>query len=989
MIKLNSEEILRGAEAAFVNEHLNSNPDFTPKFLYNDKSSKVINTIREELLKCDEFFISAAFITKGGIEGLLNEFKYLEENNVKGKILTTDYLNFTQPDALKKLDSFENIEIKLYPQNKGGFHTKGYIFKKNDVYKGIVGSSNMTMNALSVNKEWNIEFTSLTEGEMLGDILKEFNALWEASDNLEDILPIYEKIYADNQKFTNIQKITDEIKEDNVELAPNVMQVEFLKNLRNLIKKGENKALLVSATGTGKTYASAFAVNDFKPKRFLFLVHREQIAKQSIKAYKHVFKDHDNFGLLSGNSKDTDKNYIFSTIQTMSKDDVFTKFEKDHFDYIVIDEVHKAGSYTYQKIFNYFKPDFWLGMTASPERTDGFNIYEMFDNNIAHEIRLQEALEEDLLCPFHYFGITDVVYDDEVVDDFTDFNYLSSSKRVDYLLEKSEFYGYSGDRIKALVFCSRKEEAKILSQEFTKRGHPSVVLTGDDSQEERLKAIDRLTNDSNPHKLEYIFTVDIFNEGVDIPEINQVLLVRPTESPIIFIQQLGRGLRKYDNKEFVVILDFIGNYKNNFMIPMALSGDRSYDKDKIIKYVFEGNRIIPGPSTINFDEVSKKRIYESINNTSFSHISLFKEKYNNLKFKLGRIPHLTDFFKQGDFNPELILNHNRFDSYYNFLDYVDDDYESHLSDLENASLKFISSKLLKGIRPHELVILKCLIYNKYFTVNNIEKVLTEEFGLENQFESVKGALNVLSMNFYRKETGDDYQKNTVESFIGKIDGFDYENIFFKWNLEAFEDLKNNRDYKFEISPYFRQCLSNNVYLCHLTDAIDYALLKYNHVFKSDGMFKLYEKYSREDVLRILNWNRFMNAQNIGGYKIKYETCPIFVTYNKREDISETINYDDKFINKEYFSWMSRDNRKIESKELKPIVEYDNDLDIRLFIQKSNDEGIEFYYISNLEPVGDPLQIYRNIDGKEKPIVNFKYKLKTPVKDELYSYFVND
>jgi superfamily II DNA or RNA helicase len=409
-------------------------------------------------------------------------------------------------------------------------------------------------------------------------------------------------------------------------------------------------------------------VKDFRPKRFLFLVHREQIAKQSIDAYKNVFKDHDRFGLVSGNSKEFDRDYVFATIQTMSKDLIYTSYAKDHFDYIVIDEVHKAGALSYQKIFRYFTPKFWLGMTASPERSDGFNIYDLFDNNIAHEIRLQEALEEDLLCPFHYFGITDVEFDDSTVDDeFSDFNLLASDDRVSYLIEKSEFYGYSGDRRKALVFCSRKKEAKMLSEKFTERGYPSVFLSGDDPQERRLDAIDRLTNDENENKIEFIFTVDIFNEGVDIPEINQVLLVRPTESPIIFIQQLGRGLRKFKSKEFVVILDFIGNYRNNFMIPIALSGDRSYDKDNIRKYLMEGNKIIPGASSINFDEISKKRIYESINNASFSRVALFKEKYNNLKFKLGRMPLLCDFYENGDMDAMLILNHNSFDTYLDFI----------------------------------------------------------------------------------------------------------------------------------------------------------------------------------------------------------------------------------------------------------------------------------------------------------------------------------
>lgn len=985
---MNMDEILNGAKTAFIDEKLDSSLDFRPKLLCNNSETKVSNSIVDELHNCDEFFISSAFITEGGLTYFLEEFKLLESKNIKGKILTTDYLSFTQPKALKKLQKFKNIEVKLYLCKDNGFHTKGYIFKKNGLYKGIVGSSNLTMDALTRNKEWNVEFAAFEEGEMVVELKKEFSTLWEEAEELCDVLPAYEKIYNDNKRFVELRQVSDELKQKNITLTPNIMQEQFIENIRELIKKGEDKAILVSATGTGKTYASAFAVNDFKPKKFLFLVHREQIAKQSIKAYKNVFKDHENFGLLSGNYKEYDKNYLFSTIQTMSKDDVFTKYDKDHFDYIIIDEVHKAGALSYQKIFQYFKPKFWLGMTASPERTDGFNIYDLFDNNIAHEIRLQEALEEDLLCPFHYFGITDIEFENgEIDDDFEDFNLLASEKRVEYLIEKSEFYGYSGDRRKALVFCSRKREAELLSDEFNKRGYKSVVLTGDDSQEKRLEAIDRLTNDENPDKLEFIFTVDIFNEGVDIPEINQVLLVRLTESPIIFIQQLGRGLRKYQNKEYVVIIDFIGNYKNNFMIPIALSGDRSYDKDKIRKYLMEGNKIIPGASSINFDEISRKRIYESINNSSFSKIGVFKEKYNNLKYKLGRIPLLYDFAINGEFNPEIILNHSRFDSYHNFLDYVDKDYKSNLSDEEVASLKFISKKLVKGIRPHELVILTCLKYNNYFTVAQVEKCLEERYGLKNQFKSIKNAINYLSMNFYRKETSDDYQANTVTSFVSKDEIIDYENIFFKFDKEIYDDLKNNMDYEFEISSYFKSCLCNSVYLSHFEDAIRYAFFKYEDVYYDEKPFKLYEKYSREDALRLLNWERFMNAQNVGGYKVKYNTCPIFVTYNKKEDISETINYEDQFISKQIFSWMSRNNRKVSSSELEPIVNY-TDLDIELFIQKSNDEGIEFYYIGKLTPF-DHNQLYREIEGKQHPIVNFKFEIDNEVKDELYSYFVND
>ena len=958
---MNPEDIINGAKTAFIDEQFSSSADFRPKLLYNNRNNKVINSIRDEIRDCDEFIISSAFITYSGIVQLLEEFRQLEKNNVKGKILTTDYLYFTEPKALRKLQEFKNLEIKLYSQEKEGFHTKGYIFKKDDIYRGIVGSSNLTMNALAVNKEWNVEFTSLEEGEMLAELKREFNDLWAQADDLKDVLPEYEKIYKDNKNFKSIRKITDELKEQNIkDLTPNIMQEDFIKNLRSLIKQGENRAILVSATGTGKTYASAFAVKDFKPKRFLFLVHREQIAKQSIDAYKNIFKDHDNFGLLSGNSKDYDKNYLFSTIQTMSKDDVYTKYDKNHFDYIIIDEVHKAGALSYQKIFRYFEPKFWLGMTASPERTEGFNIYDLFDNNIAHEIRLQEALEEDLLCPFHYFGITDVEFDTgEIDDDFSDFNLLASDKRVEYLLEKSEFYGYSGDRIKALVFCSRKREAQMLSEEFTKRGHPSVVLTGDDSQEKRLEAIDRLTNDDNPNKLEYIFTVDIFNEGVDIPEINQVLLVRPTESPIIFIQQLGRGLRKYKNKEFVVILDFIGHYKNNFMIPIALSGDRSYDKDKIRKYVMEGNKIIPGASSINFDEISKKRIFESIDKTTFSKISLFKEKYNNLKFKIGKIPMLCDFYENGDMDPLLILNHSSFNCYAEFLQKVEKDYNHPFDENQINCLKLISKNLADGKRPHELLILKCLIYNKSFDVNKIDELLYEKYELKNQSKSIESAINLLKLDFF---TNNEKAKYGITTFF---------------------------DENYNISNQFREFISQETFRIHLEDLIDFALLKYENSYHSNSKLKLYEKYSRKDVCRLLNWSHD-DSSTMYGYRIKHNTCPIFVTYKKDEGISKSTQYEDQFINKESFSWMTRSNVKLESKEPQAIIHHaETGLEIHLFVKKSDDEGKDFYYIGQVMPFDQIETTINNDKGEELPIVNFKFKIDTEVKDELYSYFVND
>ncbi len=318
---------------------------------------------------------------------------------------------------------------------------------------------------------------------------------------------------------------------------------------------------------------------------------------------------------------------------------------------------------------NYFRPHFWLGMTASPDRPDGFDIYDLFDHNIAYEIRLQKALEEDILCPFHYFGIIDIQIDGKLIDDVNlrDFNKLTCDARVNYIIEKARYFGYSGKSLKGLIFCSTKKEAKALSEQFNTRGYKTLALTGEDSQEAREKAINRLILDDGIDKLDYLITVDIFNEGVDVPEINQVIMLRPTESPIVFVQQLGRGLRKCEGKEYVVILDFIGNYKNNFMIPMALSGDRSYNRDTIRRYVLEGSRTLPGSSTIHFDEISRKQIFESINKLSTTK-KLLVEKYLNLKNKLGKVPTVLDFYLHGDIDPLILLDYSK--TYHNFCKWL-------------------------------------------------------------------------------------------------------------------------------------------------------------------------------------------------------------------------------------------------------------------------------------------------------------------------------
>ena len=363
-------------------------------------------------------------------------------------------------------------------------------------------------------------------------------------------------------------------------------------------------------------------------------------------------------GLVGAGYHEYDADYVFATVQTLNRDEHLLQYDKNSFDCIVLDEAHHVTADTYQKIMKHFSPKLWLGMTATPDKRDdnvaGRNVYELFNYQIAYEIRLQQAMEENLLCPFHYFGITDlsIVGDDK---DNRDFSMLTSDERVKHIIRQANYYGYSGEKVKGLIFCSSIKETQELSHKFNNIVNPdtggfyrTIALNGDANEQERQDAFERLAmneSEANVHKqpLDYIFSVEILNEGVDIVEVNQVIMLRPTQSPIVFIQQLGRGLRKADGKEYVVILDFIGNYNNNFMIPIALSGDRTYNKDNIRRYIMEGGRIIPGASTVHFDEISKKRIFASVDNANFSDIKLIKENYTNLKNKLGRIPALKDF----------------------------------------------------------------------------------------------------------------------------------------------------------------------------------------------------------------------------------------------------------------------------------------------------------------------------------------------------------
>lgn len=971
---LSTSELVSGYQKAFIDSTIEASSEYSPQFITNTKGRKVLTAIENELKDCNEMFMSVAFITRSGITPLLQTLKDLEAKGVKGKILTTDYLLFSDPWALDTVNSLKNIELKMFKTTEDGigFHTKGYMFHNNGDLRIIVGSSNLTQKALCKNHEWNTRIVSTSQGQYAKDIEYEFNVLWNTSVSYNSYRDEYLSSYnAKKEERETLSKLCKKLDLSySKTIVPNEMQKSFIVNIEQLIEAGQNKALLISATGTGKTYASALAVREifaksiFSNKKILFLSHREQINKQAKDSYQRIFGNGVHMELLSGTCNDiqtaTSADFLFSTMQMMSKDHILTQFKDNDFSIIILDECHRSGANSYQKIIDYFKPSLLLGMSASPERTDDFDVYSQFDHNIACEIRLQQALENDLLCPFHYFGISDFEVEGKI-SDVRDFALLTSDKRVQYIIEKAEYFGHSGANVKGLVFCSNKKEAKELSQKFNDTGKfRTIALSGDDSQEARIKAIERLVSDDSDTRLDYIFTVDIFNEGVDIPEINQVILLRPTESPIIFVQQLGRGLRKAEGKEYVVIIDFIGNYTNNYMIPLALTGDRTGNKDNIRRGIMEGNNLIQGASTIHFDQVTKQRIYASIDTARLNTIKILKQEYQNLKFKLGKIPTLLDFDKYGELDPLRIID--RCGSYYNFLLEYEDDFNGSLNDIQKEMIEFVSQKFSNGKRPHELELLKLLAKGTQSPLSAWMSLMQQKYRIDITQHCKENVINVLTNVFY----GIGATKETFRHCI-------------------FLSSDNN------ISTIFQEALTSDSFKSIFTEVIDFGLSRNKRDYaQTDGesSFVINKKYTYEDVCRLLNWNQNQVATNIGGYKYdeKTGTYPVFINYHKDDEISETIKYEDRFNNPSSLTAISKSKRRITSPDVQTALKsVERGITMPLFVRKNKDdkESKEFYYLGKITPTGETLEF--KMPNTETTAVEIGYKLEHPVDLNLYEY----
>ena len=944
----------QGLRAGFVNRTYPALNEYLPQFLVNDaaKHKKVLSSILSGLRSCDEFWFSVAFVTTSGVATLIQTLVALESVGIRGKILVSQYLYFTQPEALRRLLQFRNLELRIAVD--GDFHSKGYLFqRKGNLYDLIIGSSNLTAAALSTNTEWNLKVSATNESYLIQSALREFQVEFQKAKPVDEAyILLYQTLYLQQlqqaARFRQESPLAEPPKP-----TPNLMQTEAMASLGQLRQQGVRKALLISATGTGKTYLSAFDAMACKAKRLLFVVHRSRIAATAMETFRTLWGSTRTYGLFTDGHRQTEADFVFTTVQTLSRPENLAMLAPDAFDYMVLDETHRAGAASYRKVLDYFRPGFLLGMTATPERTDGMDIFELFDHQIAYEIRLHRALEEDILSPFHYYGVSDLIVNGNVMEDVEDFNLLLLPDRAKKVVEKARLYGTDNGETRGLIFVSSVAVGQQLSELLNTMGWRTVFLSGSSSDEQRAQAIQAL--ESDPQALDYILTVDIFNEGIDIPRVNQVILLRPTESAIVFVQQLGRGLRKIPGKEYLTVIDFIGNYQKNFLVPVALYGDTTYNKDTLRKLLTTGSNTLPGTSTVNFDPIAKERIYAAIDQANMSKLSDLRDDYKRLRFQLGRVPMMVDFLEHGQRDPMLYVDYDR--SYANFVLRVEGEAWTgeRLDAFPKKLLELFSQEINNAKRVTESVVLEALLGGEVMDLASLNQRMQARFGLTCSHQEWVSVQNNLNFGFV----------NNPHRVVREQGGA----------LVMDVDLE--------------KALENSSFRAFLSDSVSYALRTFTRDLAQGEMvggFVRYRKYGRKDVCRILHWEKDVSS-TVYGYRTVQGQTPLFVTYHKAEDVTESTKYKDAFVDPSTFAWQSRSNRRLESSEIQEVI---SSRRILLFIKKEDAEGKDFYYMGDVmviegSVVQDFMPIQQNPESPPTPVVNFCFSMDTPVDEAMFEY----
>jgi len=943
--------------------------------LHNDKHSmkNFFKALKYEMLTADSVDFMVSFIRMSGLQLIIRPLLELEKRNIPVRIITSTYLGITEVKALQKLMEFSNVQVKIIDTQKESFHTKAYMFHRNSgLNTVIIGSSNLSHSALMNGHELNVKLPDTSFLPIYEQTKRIFDQIWNSEETValdSEFVHYYSEFIEAKrnlENFRNKEMIAAETKRDyqitHNNIKPNAMQEKALRNLQNTRKNGNNKGVIIAATGTGKTYLSAFDVKAFNPKKLLFIAHREELLDNAIKTFQQVIPKQEIFGKITGTVKEFDKPYLFSTIQSLHKDEILQRFKRDEFDYIIVDEFHHAEARTYRKVIDYFQPKFLLGLTATPERMDGRDVLALCDHNIVYEIRLREALEANLLAPFHYFGVSDHTVDYSKIPLKNGFfeedalvKALKTNERTDFIIEMINTYGYHGDRMIGLGFCANIEHAKYMSEEFNKRGYHTTYLTGEHSIDYREKVIKQLEDENDP--LELIFTVNIFNEGIDIPKLNLILFLRPTESSTVFIQQLGRGLRKVEGKEFVTILDFIGNYQKSFVVPLALSGQinhKAFDKDSLRVAITHEFADLPAGSYVDLDPITQKEILDRIDSIKMNSTDMLKSLYQQFKNELGRAPEILDFLYYEQ-SPSLTFFIHKYQSWVKTKEKMNDINELDRKILDHPLMSEIIERLENQLPikwPYDFIILELAFLQKKVSYTNVIKQLEKRFATKIDLEKHKtliGQAMARLANPYKKQKWS----------FGKVVGDQ-----FVLNDDILEVTQDAEFYQY------------------LKDRIDYGIIEFRRThhperFLAKGeRLTLYQNYTRNDLIFLFeagvkegSWRE--GVSRAGNHYF------LFVNLNKSEKVEEHLQYKDYFIDQRHFHWQSQNQTSHESSVGQNYIYHkERGIHIHLFVRKFDQMHgmtLPFMYLGEVDYVSS---------YGDKPM-NIKWRLHHPVPEDLY------
>ena len=780
--------------------------------------------LKMSMLKANQIDIIVSFLMESGVRMLLKDLKAALKRGVKVRILTGNYLGITQPSALYliKNELGNQVDLRFYNDKKRSFHPKSYIFHYENSGEIYIGSSNISRSALTSGIEWNYRFSCL-------DDKKNFNLFYETFVDLFE----NHSILIDDEELTRYSKnwhkpavAKDLAKYDNLEedtkvqvlFQPRGVQIEALYALEESRREGATKGLVQAATGVGKTYLAAF--DSEKYERVLFVAHREEILKQAAVSFKNVRHSED-YGFFHGKQKDTDKAVIFASVATLGRKEYLSKefFAPDYFDYLIIDEFHHSTTGQYQEIIKYFKPKFLLGLTATPERMDGKNIYEICDYNVPYEISLKEAINKGVLVPFHYYGIYDETdysslhfvkghYDEKELNE----TYIGNVKR--YELIYKYYMKYRSKR--ALGFCCSRQHAEEMAREFCNRGIESVAVYSNSEgefSEDRDIAIEKLKN----QEIKVIFSVDMFNEGVDIASLDMVMFLRPTESPIVFLQQLGRGLRTSKGKEYLNVLDFIGNYEKAGRAPLLLSGRTSFGEKALPSY---HDLEYPDDCIVDFD-MRLIDLFKELEKKSLSVKERIRQEFYRVKELLdGKVPSRMELFTyMEDDIYQYCIKHAKENPFRRYLDFLNEMQE--LSPDEKIVWDGIGREFLSLIETTDMQkVYKMPILYSFYHDGDIRLAVKEKEVLEAWKKFFDHGTNW--KDFAEDISYADYKAMTDKQHLNKAKNMPIK--FLKASGKGF--FIEKEEYALAIRKDLEGIIVNEAFKKHMKDILEYRTMEY-------------------------------------------------------------------------------------------------------------------------------------------------------------------